>query len=157
MVFHLCLEVPSLNLGWDTITVSEFWSLSLPVTAHAGGGVSNYATTTSFSTVSSIRYYTVRDSNSLSVGIRIPSDLLAFPPFQSFVFFIRSFNLELQVTGFEPVACRRGCKFAKYSIVWNGCLFSGRNSGYGGTGTKSDLDNHSNQGNPNNPKYQGKK
>lgn len=27
--------------------------------------------------------------------------------------------------------------------------------GYGGTGTKSDLDNHANQCNPNNPKYQG--
>jgi hypothetical protein len=36
-------------------------------------------------------------------------------------------------------------------------LFSGHNAGYGGAATKADLDNHSNQMNPNNPKYRGKK
>lgn len=29
----------------------------------------------------------------------------------------------------------------------------GHNTGYGGAGTKADLDNHSKQLNPNNPKY----
>lgn len=33
----------------------------------------------------------------------------------------------------------------------------GRNSGYGGSGTKADLGNHANQGNPNNPNYGGGK
>jgi hypothetical protein len=45
----------------------------------------------------------------------------------------------------------------EFSIAWNGCLFSGHKAGYGGSGTKSDRDNHSQQLNPNNPKYQGKK
>lgn len=31
----------------------------------------------------------------------------------------------------------------------------GRNSGYGGAGTRSDLNNHSNQMNPNNSNYGG--
>lgn len=33
----------------------------------------------------------------------------------------------------------------------------GHNAGYGGTGTKADLDNHSNQMNPNNSNYGGRK
>ncbi|GFG31563.1 hypothetical protein Cfor_01501 [Coptotermes formosanus] len=33
----------------------------------------------------------------------------------------------------------------------------GHQSGYGGSGTKADLDNHSRQKNPQDPKYQGKK
>jgi hypothetical protein len=43
------------------------------------------------------------------------------------------------------------------SVVWNGRLFSGRISAYQGSGTKSDLDNYSQQLNPNNPKFQDKK
>lgn len=31
----------------------------------------------------------------------------------------------------------------------------GHQAAYGGTGTRSDLNNHSNQGNPNNSNYQG--
>jgi len=31
----------------------------------------------------------------------------------------------------------------------------GHQAAYGGTGTRSDLNNHANQGNPNNPRYQG--
>lgn len=31
----------------------------------------------------------------------------------------------------------------------------GHTAGYGGTGTKPDLNNHSNQSNPNNPNYGG--
>jgi hypothetical protein len=38
-----------------------------------------------------------------------------------------------------------------------GNVFSGHQAGYQGTGTKADLDNHSQQLNPNNSKYQGKK
>jgi hypothetical protein len=44
-----------------------------------------------------------------------------------------------------------------YFIFWKYLLSSGHKSGYVGAGTKPDLDNHSNQMNPNNPKYQGKK
>jgi len=36
-------------------------------------------------------------------------------------------------------------------------VFSGHQAGYGGTGTKADLDNHSRQMNPQDSKYQGKK
>jgi hypothetical protein len=45
----------------------------------------------------------------------------------------------------------------EYSVARNGSLFSGRTSGYQGSGTKSDLGNHSQQLNTNNPKFQDKK
>ena len=35
--------------------------------------------------------------------------------------------------------------------------YAGHQSGYSGTGTKADLDNHSNQMNPNNSQYQSGK
>ena len=35
--------------------------------------------------------------------------------------------------------------------------YQGYSSAYSGTGTKADLDNHSDQLNPNNPKYEPKK
>ena len=38
----------------------------------------------------------------------------------------------------------------------NNRLYDGHQKGYTGTGTKDDLDNHSNQLNPNNDKYQPK-
>jgi len=38
-----------------------------------------------------------------------------------------------------------------------GNVFTGHQAGYTGTGTKADLDNHSRQMNPQDPKYQGKK
>ena len=38
----------------------------------------------------------------------------------------------------------------------NNSEYAGHESGYQGTGDKADLDNHSNQSNPNNSEYKGK-
>jgi hypothetical protein len=53
-----------------------------------------------------------------------------------------------------------GLKSRKHEVIticWKYLLSLGHKSGYGGAATKADLDNHSNQKNSNNPKYQGKK
>jgi hypothetical protein len=48
----------------------------------------------------------------------------------------------------------------RIELMWfyiPGNVFSGHQAGYGGDGTKADLDNHSRQMNPQDSKYQGKK